>query len=125
MLSQAGISQAEDGLLTFEESEFTEALSDDYSGVRDLFTQEGANTGTVYLLGEAIDQMTDSVDGMFKIRTDAMDDRTEYYEDKIERMERSAASYELMMNAKFTAMEQLLSSLQSQGTALDSMGIYT
>jgi flagellar hook-associated protein 2 len=125
MLAQVGIKQTDDNLLTFEEADFMSAISEDYSGVRDLFTQEGANTGTVYLLGEAIDQMTDSVDGMFKIRTDAIDDRVDNYEDKILRLESSVESYELMQRAKFTAMEQLLSSLQSQGSALGSMGIYT
>ena len=125
MLYQIGVKQDEDGLLRFEEEEFTEALAENYAGVKDLFTSDGANVGPVSLLGDALDEMTDSIDGLFKIRNDGIEDRIDTYNDTILRYESSLESYETTLNAKFAAMEQLLSTLQSQGSALGSMGIYT
>jgi flagellar hook-associated protein 2 len=124
MLYQAGIKQAEDGFLTFEEDTFDEEIAADYHGVRNLFVSDGTHQGTVYLLGVALDDMTDSVDGMLKIGRDAMDTRIETSEDRIVRMERLVDSYEARISAEFTAMETLLSQLQSQGSALSSISTF-
>jgi len=124
MLSQAGIKQAEDGFLTFDANKFEEQVAADYQGVRNLFVSDGTHQGTVYLLGVALDDMTDSVDGMLKISRDAMDTRIKTSEDRIVRMERLVDSYEARISAEFTAMETLLSQLQSQGSALSSISTF-
>jgi len=120
MLYQVGVKQAEDGLLTFDEAAFTEAVAADYTGVRDLFVTNGDHQGTVSLLGLALEDMTDVEDGLLKISTDALDDRIETAETTIERYERSVEAYEERIKAQFTAMESLISSLSSQGSALAS-----
>ncbi len=120
MLYEVGIKQTEGGMLTFEDSVFTEALADNYSGVRDLFVQNGSHEGTIYLLGMALEDMTDSIDGMFTIGSESLDSKIKSTETTIERYEKLVESYEARITAEFTAMEQLISSIQSQGSALDS-----
>ncbi len=124
MLYQAGVKQAEDGFLTFEEDTFNEEVAADYQGVRNLFVSDGSHQGTVYLLGIALDEMTDSVDGMLQVSREAMDSRIETAEDRIVRMELLVDSYEARISAQFTAMENMISMLQSQGNALAGMSVF-
>ena len=128
MLAQVGISQADGGLLEYDSAAFADAMNGGYGDVRDLFVQRGENEGKAYLLRTAIDELTDSVDGIFKISTDALQARIDNLDDSIERYERSAESYETLLERKFTAMESTVSALQAQGdylyAALLGMGYY-
>jgi len=123
MLSQVGIKQAEDGLLSFDESAFTEAVATDYTGVRDLFVTNGDHVGTVSQLGLALEDLTDSENGLLAVSDEALDDRIESSERAIERYERMVASYEERIKAQFTAMESLIATLSSQGSALSSFTV--
>jgi len=117
-LSQIGLSQEEDGILSFDTAAFQEHVAEDYTGVRDLFIGTDTHSGIVYLLGLSLDDMTDSTDGIFKLRSDAIADRIETIDDRIERYERSIDSYEETLQRKFTAMEQMVAALQAQGASL-------
>ena len=92
--------------------------------MRNLFVSDGSHQGTVYLLGIALDEMTDSVDGMLQVSREAMDSRIETAEDRIVRMELLVDSYEARISAQFTAMENMISMLQSQGNALAGMSVF-
>lgn len=120
LLAQVGIKRGDSRQLKFEEKDFDEALKDDFSGVRDLFIEREGNLGKTYLIDQAIDDMTDSISGLFKISTDALNKKIDYADDSIARYERSIESYQLTMQRKFTAMEQMVSQLQAQGNALNS-----
>ena len=115
---QVGISRGEGRLLEWDADKFTEALDDDFNGVRDLFIEREGNLGKAYLFDQAIDNMTDSIDGLFKISTDALNTKIDYADQGIERYERSIESYRVTMERKFTAMEMMVSQLQAQGSYL-------
>lgn len=121
LFSQVGISRAAGNQLEWSEEDFVDALNDDFSGVRDLFIEREGNLGKTYLIDQAVEDMTDSLDGLFKISNDALDSKIDTAEKRIERYETSVASYQLTMERKFTAMEMLVSSLQSQGSYLSSI----
>ena len=122
MLAQIGIERQQGSqTLTFDEEEFTDALSDNYSAVRDLFIESDANIGKASLIDTAIDQLTDSIDGMFKIGADSLTRRIDNIDDTIDRYELSIENYQSTLEAKFLAMETAVSSLQAQGTYLSSM----
>lgn len=113
-LYQVGLRQEKDGVLSFDSALFEEKMAEDYSGVRDLFVGTDTSSGIVYMVGQAIEDMTDSVDGVFKLRTESLGDRIEQIDDRITRYERSIDKYESTLKAKFTAMEQMVSALQAQ-----------
>jgi flagellar hook-associated protein 2 len=121
MLYQVGIRQTAGGDLSFDTSVFQQELSGDYAAVRDLFISSTGHEGTVAKLGESLDAVLDTVDGVFKLRSDAIDDRMESIDDTIARYEMSVDSYEKTLNARFTAMETLLSTLQAQSGYLSAM----
>lgn len=117
--SQIGISRSSGGRqLDWNEDEFTDALEDDFSGVRDLFIEREGNLGKTYLIDTAIENMTDSIDGLFKISTDSLNTKIDYAEKGIERYERSVETYQTTLERKFTAMEMMVSQLQAQGSYL-------
>ncbi len=121
MLYQVGIRQAEGGDLSFDTSVFQQELAGDFAAVRDLFISSTGHEGTVAKLADSLDTVLDSVDGVFKLRNSAIDDRMESIDDTIARYELSVDSYEKTLNARFTAMETLLSSLQAQSGYLTAL----
>ncbi|MCP4145502.1 MAG: flagellar filament capping protein FliD [bacterium] len=120
MLYQIGIKQSENNLLEFDSTTFNEMLADDYNGVQNLFVSNEVSSGPVYLLGIALDDMTDSVDGIFKYSNDSFNNRIEQNETSIERYQESLDSYEQMLAAKFHAMEQLIAGFNAQGNYLSA-----
>ncbi len=127
MLAQVGISQAEGGQIAFDREKFAEALGDSFANVRDLFVQRGESLGKAYLVRTAIDNLTDSVDGLFKISTQGLQAKIDNLDDTIARYERSVESYQTLLERKFTAMESTVSALQAQGNYLYAalMGLAT
>ncbi len=119
---QVGISRGDARQLDWNEDKFLEALDDDFNGVRDLFIERDGNLGKTYLFDQAIENMTDSIDGLFKISTDALNKRIDYADQGIERYERSVESYQTTLERKFTAMEMMMSQLQAQGSYLAGLG---
>ena len=122
LFAQVGISRGEGRQLVWNEQEFLDTLDEDFSSVRDLFVYRDGNVGKSYLIDTAIDDMTDSVDGLFKISTDALNQKIDYADQNIDRYERSAESYRERLERKFTAMEMMVSQLQAQGNYLSSVG---
>ncbi len=121
---QVGITRGTGRQLEWDEDKFAETIEANFSGVRDLFIERDGNLGKMYLLDNSVDDMTDSIDGLFKISTDALNKRIDYADQSIERYERSVESYRVTMERKFTAMEAMVSQLQAQGNYLSSAMYY-
>lgn len=121
LFSQIGITRGEGRLLDWNEDDFVEALENDFSGVRDLFIERDGNLGKTYLIDQAVENMTDSVDGLFKISNDALNSKIDYAESSMERYEKSVETYQLTLERKFTAMEMMVAQLQAQGNYLSSI----
>lgn len=121
MLAQVGISRGNDSQLEWDADDFTDALKDDFASVRDLFIDREGNRGLSVLIDEAVEEMTDSTEGLFKISKDALDKKIEYADSGIERYERSVESYRTTLERKFTAMEMMVAQLQAQGGYLGSI----
>jgi len=121
MLWEVGITTGEDRQLVWNPEKFHAALLADFSGVRDLFIEREGNLGKGYLINAAIKNMTDSVSGLFKISTDALNNKIRSTDQTIERYERSIESYRLNLVTRFTAMERMVAQLQAQGSYLGSL----
>jgi flagellar hook-associated protein 2 len=121
--SLVGITRGDGRLLEFDEDDFSDALSDSFGGVRDLFIERDGNEGKMVQLQDLIDTLTDSTEGIFKTSTDLLNDKIRNADDTIARYERSVESYKVTLERKFTAMEMMVSQLQAQGGYLSSMMI--
>ena len=122
ILAQIGIErQQSTRTLKFDETKFDAALADNYAAVRDLFIEREGNIGKASLIDTAVEELTDSIDGMFKIGTESLNRRVDNVDSTIERYEMSIESYRITLERKFLAMERSVSLLQAQGNYLSSI----
>lgn len=119
MLAQIGISSDTAGKLTFNQTEFDEALVEDPDALQALFADE--TSGIAVRMEQALELYTDSVDGLIKTRQDGFDRLIRQTDDRIEKAEDRLEAYETRLVNRFASLEQLLTSLQSQGSALSGI----
>ena len=119
MLALVGIDSDREGKLTFTRSEFEEALQADEQDVKDLFTMSGV--GIADKLYSAVDDLTDTVDGLIKNRLDGLDDIIKQLDDRIRRQEDRVSKYEENLVRRFAGYENLISMYQAQGYSLGSL----
>lgn len=121
---QVGVSRGSDRQLEWDEEEFADALAGNFGGVRDFFIEREGNLGKMSLVDTAIEDMTDSIDGLFKISTDSLNRKIDYTDESIARYERSIESYRVSLERQYTAMEMMIAQLQAQGSYLNSIVAY-
>lgn len=118
MFAQMGVTRGENRQLEFDATKFKEVLAGQFGGVRDFFIKRDGNVGKASSIDELVTKLTRSTDGVFKYSTDSLNKRIEYADDSIARYERSIESYQLTLQRRFTAMEQMVAQLQAQGNSL-------
>ncbi len=130
--SQIGISTQTDGTLLLDNTKLSAALSSDFNGVVDLFTHN-TNTsnlpsnqyGLAQQFNEELTQLTNpyiapsySGNGVIATRINSIQGQMSDIDSQIAQMEVLMTQKEDSLNQQFTAMETLVSSLQTQGNAL-------
>ncbi len=122
LLSQIGISADTEGKLTFNQGEFDEALAEDEGAVEKLFSMNtSSDVGIARQMIDAIEVYTDSVDGVLISRKKGFDTRIKNTDQNIERLERRLEQFELNLTNKYANLEGIISQLNSQGSALNSL----
>ena len=119
MLAQIGIDGDREGKLTFNRTEFDEALGKDETAIKNLFTDKV--NGIAQRIYNSIDAWTDSVDGVIKTRTDGLDRRITDIDRQIRRGEERLEDYEQRLVLQYATLEQTLGRLQAQGSSLSSL----
>ncbi|MBB86785.1 MAG: hypothetical protein CMP06_05720 [Xanthomonadales bacterium] len=113
-LSEVGISFEVDGTMQFDASVLEAKADTDLDAVIDLFSgDDGLAAGLrTYLDGFTAD------DGRIDAREDSLDTRLEEIEVQGDRLDRRMERFQARLTAQFTAMDQLVASLQSTGSYL-------
>ena len=114
-LFQLGLSFDRDGVLSFDADEFDNAVATDFNDIQSLFTD--SENGFITLLETAVEGYTES-DGILTARTDGLNDEKEDIDEDIERIEIRIESVEARLRAQFSALDTLLSQLNSTSTFL-------
>ena len=116
-MAQLGIGINPDGTLSFDAAAFQEALDENTAGIEAFFTQQG---GFADQMTAATDRLTDRRTGALTTQVTALEETIDDYNESIESIEARVLLEEASLRAQFTAMEQALAQLQSQGEYLDS-----
>jgi len=119
LLSQIGIKSDTAGKLTFESSKFAEALADDETAVAAIFANP--TSGLMTRMVDQLDVYTDSVDGLFKARSDSFDRQVKDAQRRIDDGERRLVNFTAALEKKYANLESLLGRLQSQGSSLNNI----
>ena len=117
-LSQLGFETQRDGTISLNSTKLTNALEEDYSGVVKLFAGDGETEGISSQFATYMDQMTDSVNGLYASRKESTESNLRRIDQRILTMEARMDLKEKTMRAQFSAMEELVSGLSAQGDYL-------
>jgi len=119
LLSQVGIKSDTAGKLTFDSAKFGEALAADETAVAAIFTNP--TTGLMSRIVDQVKVYTDSVDGLFKSRSESFDRQVKDTQRRIDDAERRLTAFTAQLETKYANLESLLGKLQSQGNSLSSL----
>ena len=113
-LSEIGITLGDGGSLVINDSTLDEKLSTELSDVNAFFSAE---TGFAQSFTSKLSGYLES-DGIIDSRSDGLQSRLDRIDDSRDALTRRMASLEARLNAQFTAMDILVSQLQSTGNYL-------
>ncbi len=106
--------------LAFDESDFRTALEENPDGVAEFFTKDDVGLGD--FVGDLLEQIAGQSNGTMKNRVDGIRQRQELFNDRIARLDDLLERKERRLFNQFFAMEQAIAGLQSQQSALASLG---
>ncbi len=120
-LTQLGVSTQKDGTLKVDGAVLKDAISDDLDGVVGLFAGSAATEGLSAKLVDYLESVTDRSDGILASRKTATDSGLRRLDSQIERQEARLEQREETLRAQFTAMEQLVSSMNATSSYLSQL----
>jgi flagellar hook-associated protein 2 len=115
-----GFSLTEDGLITLDTTEFNSAVSDDLSGLKDLFIGTAEDEGLGTELKALVDEMTFS-GGVLDTYEDSIDSREENLEEELETAQEDLdAKYEALAS-QFAAYSAIITSYENSFSGLEAI----
>nr|WP_320113729.1 flagellar filament capping protein FliD [uncultured Desulfuromonas sp.] len=118
VLSQLGISTQRDGSINLNESDLNDALESDFEGVVGLLAGEDSVDGIMKKFNSTLLEMTSTSSGMYAEKQDRYDTAIRRLDAQISRTEPIIEKREATLRAQFSAMELLVSNMNSQSTFL-------
>jgi flagellar hook-associated protein 2 len=115
-LSDIGIKFEKDGSLSLDEDKLANAFQEDPTSLANLFLSKENGIGK--RLPDAVDDFISAVDGALIFRQKGIGQSIKQIDEKIAREERRIATLEEQLVKRFTALEELVSQLKSQGDFL-------
>lgn len=119
-VGQIGFKTERDGTLTVDDGRLTAALSENYSAVKTLFANQGAETGLAQAVVSAVDALNDVVGGALTLRKKGLTSEIGRVGNDIARQEDALNRYEERLRRQFAALDGLLRQLQGQSSFLQS-----
>lgn len=113
-------SDSKTGELSYDSLTLSDALSSNLDDLQLLFVGDGDSDGVAKQLSSYLNAQLSTVDGFSAIKTDSNEDQAERIQDNIDRMETRLEKREETLTAQFTAMELLVSEMNSQADYLES-----
>lgn len=114
-LTQVGVSFQKDGTLTVDSSALDAVLETEFGALAELFASAGQ--GFAHRLDSQIDDWLD-VDGLLDIRSEGIESRQRYLENRELALERRLSLVEERYRAQFTVLDSMLADLQATSSFL-------
>ncbi|MFH0781249.1 MAG: flagellar filament capping protein FliD [Pseudomonadota bacterium] len=118
ILSDIGISTNQDGTLNLSDGKLDTALSNNFSGVAKLLAGEDSTDGVMKKFNTYLIKVTSASSGMYADKRNRYESKTNNLENQITQKSAILDKTESTLKARFNAMEQLVSSLNSQSSFL-------
>lgn len=112
---------ANTNILIVDTSKLTAALENDPDSVQKLLIGDDGASGVLGKLQTTVGNSLNETNGYFVKRNTSYEDQVDKLNDKITRMNSDLKRYQASLEAKFSAMDTLISNLQSQAQQMDSL----
>lgn len=116
--SELGFETQRDGTISISSTIMDKALNDDFNGVVSLLAGETGVDGLLKGFKDYLDVATDFTDGIAASRKGGTDSNIRRIDSRISMMEARMVAREKTLRSQFSAMEQLVSSMNSQSAFL-------
>ena len=111
-------SDSKTGQLSVDTSKLNEALAADYDGVESLLIGDGLNTGILEQYTTYLDTWTDTFNGLYASKKQSHDSSVRSLDASIQRLELRLEKREQTLMAQFSAMEDLVNSMNATSSYL-------
>lgn len=111
-------SDSKTGQLSVDTSQLGDALTADYDSVESLLIGDGLTTGILAQFNTYLDDWTDTFSGLYASKKHSHDSTVKSLDSSIERMELRLEKREQTLLAQFSAMEELVNSLNATSSYL-------
>jgi flagellar hook-associated protein 2 len=111
-------SDSKTGTLSVDTAKLGEALSEDYDSIEALLIGDDSTSGIFSQFNTYLDQWTDSFDGLYAGKKQSYDTSVRSLDSSIQRLELRLEQRERTLLAQFTAMEELVNSLNATSNYL-------
>ena len=106
-------SDSRTGQLSIDSAKLNEALAADYDSVESLLTGDGSSSGIFDQFTHYLEEWTDSINGLYAGKKSSYDTTVRSLDQSIERMELRLEKREQTLLAQFSAMEELVNSMNA------------
>jgi len=125
-IGNVGLELKSDGTLSIDGEKLDEALSLDPGAFREFFSgaedgSGGFDEGFATALVSRLEPVVRFGDGLLATRDDSFERRLDVIDDSIDRFERRLEQREETLRARFTAMEQIVASVEAQSGFLNAL----
>jgi flagellar hook-associated protein 2 len=120
MLSSIGVATNRDGTLTLDDTKYSAAVAKDYEGVASMLTGRTDGTGLMKQISDGLLGYT-KTGGTLSTKIDNLTKRNKLIDTQITSMQTRIDKYKENLQKQFTALEETMSNLNSQGSSLSSI----
>lgn len=118
-LSELGLETQKDGTLILDNEKLSQAREQNFDALVNLLAGDGDESdGIAAQFNEYLEALTDSRDGLYAGRSQAINDNLKRMDERIVQMEMRLEKREETLRAQFTLMEQLVSTMNAQSSFL-------
>ncbi len=119
-LSSLGLATQKDGTISFDETKFRTALGDNSEAAAQVLAGNGVGLGVANGLAKLVADAT-GIGGILALDGNNLDDQVRELQDQIDAGQRRVDAFQADLQGQFTALEALVSGLQSQSSFLTSV----
>ncbi|RLG37475.1 MAG: hypothetical protein DRO01_07135 [Thermoproteota archaeon] len=119
-LSQIGLETQRDGTIKLDDETLTDVIQNNLESLEKLFVGEGNSEGIFAKFQDYVEGKTDSIDGFYAANKKSAQSNLRRIDERIQQIEIRLEKKERTMLKKFSAMEELVSGMNSQSDFLTS-----
>ena len=117
-LAEIGFETQRDGTITLNSDRLNKAMDADYAGVVAIFSGQDGADGISTKFADYMNGLTDIQNGLYASKKNSTDRTISRIDDRIDRLEARLVTKEKTLRDQFSAMESLVSSMNSQSSFL-------